>query len=49
MVEEAENVMIVQQREDLLDKIYSDLEQNLLLLGATAVEDKLQAGVVETI
>ena len=33
----------------MLDSIYSSLEQNLLLLGATAVEDRLQTGVKETI
>lgn len=33
----------------MLDSIYSSLERNLLLLGATAVEDRLQTGVKETI
>ena len=46
-VEDAENNIVM--RETLLDGIYSDMEKNLLLLGATAVEDKLQEGVIETI
>jgi phospholipid-translocating ATPase len=33
----------------MLDGIYSDMEKNLVLLGATAVEDKLQEGVIDTI
>ncbi|XP_069818635.1 phospholipid-transporting ATPase IK-like isoform X3 [Dendropsophus ebraccatus] len=36
-------------REDILGKVYEDLENNLQLLGATAIEDKLQHGVPETI
>ncbi|XP_075060872.1 phospholipid-transporting ATPase IK-like [Mixophyes fleayi] len=41
----------VKQRnhEDHLEKIYEDMEKNLQLLGATAIEDKLQNGVPETI
>lgn len=33
----------------ILDKLTDKLERNLTLLGATAVEDKLQDGVPETI
>ncbi|KAG8131222.1 hypothetical protein E2320_017771 [Naja naja] len=36
-------------REAALDKVYEEIEQNLILLGATAIEDKLQDGVPETI
>ncbi|KAF7244001.1 Phospholipid-transporting ATPase IC [Varanus komodoensis] len=36
-------------REEALDKVYEEIEQNLILLGATAIEDKLQDGVPETI
>ncbi|KAM3936525.1 phospholipid-transporting ATPase IK-like [Leptodactylus fuscus] len=36
-------------REDSLEKVYDDMENNLQLLGATAIEDKLQDGVPETI
>uniref|UniRef100_A0A8B9FYP6 Phospholipid-transporting ATPase n=1 Tax=Amazona collaria TaxID=241587 RepID=A0A8B9FYP6_9PSIT len=32
-----------------LDVLYEEMEQNLQLLGATAIEDKLQDGVPETI
>lgn len=31
-------------REERLDKLYEEIEQNLTLLGATAIEDKLQDG-----
>ena len=33
----------------LMDNLYNEMEQNLLLLGATVVEDKLQEKVPETI
>uniref|UniRef100_A0A8C3U3W0 Phospholipid-transporting ATPase n=1 Tax=Catharus ustulatus TaxID=91951 RepID=A0A8C3U3W0_CATUS len=36
-------------REEALDKVYEEIEKNLILLGATAIEDKLQDGVPETI
>ncbi|XP_051900164.1 phospholipid-transporting ATPase IC [Pristis pectinata] len=36
-------------RDEALDRIYEEIEKNLLLLGATAIEDKLQDGVPETI
>ncbi|TRY82760.1 hypothetical protein DNTS_020637 [Danionella cerebrum] len=36
-------------RDDYLAAAYEDIEQNMTLLGATAVEDKLQEGVPETI
>ncbi|KAI1905184.1 hypothetical protein AGOR_G00013520 [Albula goreensis] len=36
-------------REDLLDDLYEEIEKDLLLLGATAIEDKLQDGVPQTI
>ncbi|XP_032069923.1 phospholipid-transporting ATPase IC [Thamnophis elegans] len=36
-------------RDAALDKVYEEIEQNLILLGATAIEDKLQDGVPETI
>ena len=32
-------------RDKLLDKVYSDFEQNIVLIGATAVEDRLQDDV----
>ncbi|XP_076614933.1 phospholipid-transporting ATPase IC [Chaetodon auriga] len=36
-------------REAALDRVYEQIENNLLLIGATAIEDKLQDGVPETI
>lgn len=36
-------------REERLSEAYSKIEDNLALLGATAVEDKLQDGVPDTI
>ncbi|KAG7013066.1 putative phospholipid-transporting ATPase 9, partial [Cucurbita argyrosperma subsp. argyrosperma] len=36
-------------RESLIDKLTDKIERNLILLGATAVEDKLQNGVPECI
>ena len=35
----------IKSREERLDKLYEEIEQNLTLLGATAIEDKLQDGV----
>ncbi|XP_061409847.1 phospholipid-transporting ATPase ID-like isoform X1 [Lethenteron reissneri] len=39
----------LQGREELLAAVYDEIEQNMMLLGATAIEDKLQEGVPETI
>ncbi|KAG0289913.1 hypothetical protein BGZ98_003648 [Dissophora globulifera] len=39
----------IQNRSDELDKAAELIEKNLFLLGATAIEDKLQDGVPETI
>uniref|UniRef100_A0A8C6TUV4 Phospholipid-transporting ATPase n=1 Tax=Neogobius melanostomus TaxID=47308 RepID=A0A8C6TUV4_9GOBI len=36
-------------REERLAAVYEDIEQDMMLLGATAIEDKLQEGVQETI
>ncbi|XP_056288825.1 phospholipid-transporting ATPase ID-like [Pseudoliparis swirei] len=36
-------------REERLDQLYEEIEKDLMLLGATAVEDKLQDGVPQTI
>ncbi|XP_063815685.1 phospholipid-transporting ATPase IC-like [Pseudophryne corroboree] len=36
-------------RDEAQDKVYEEIETNLLLLGATAIEDKLQDGVPYTI
>jgi len=39
----------VENRDKLLDALYAELEQNMQLLGATAIYDKLQDGVPHTI
>uniref|UniRef100_A0A3Q3KLL6 Phospholipid-transporting ATPase n=1 Tax=Monopterus albus TaxID=43700 RepID=A0A3Q3KLL6_MONAL len=39
----------LEDRESKLDQLYEEIEQDLLLLGATAIEDKLQDGVAHTI
>lgn len=37
----------IEQRQAQLDVLYDELERNLVLLGATAIEDKLQDKVSE--
>ncbi|NXU41547.1 AT8B3 ATPase, partial [Drymodes brunneopygia] len=44
-----EAALLLQDRAQELDRLYEEMEQNLQLLGATAIEDKLQDGVPETI
>ncbi|NWS83912.1 AT8B3 ATPase, partial [Toxostoma redivivum] len=44
-----EAAVLLQDRAQELDRLYEEMEQNLQLLGATAIEDKLQDGVPETI
>ncbi|KAK3525638.1 hypothetical protein QTP70_002547 [Hemibagrus guttatus] len=39
----------LENREERLGALYEEIEQGLMLLGATAIEDKLQEGVPETI
>ena len=46
-IEKAEQVLL--QKEERLEAIYSQLESDLILLGATAVEDRLQENVPEVI
>ncbi|XP_043577097.1 phospholipid-transporting ATPase IC isoform X1 [Chiloscyllium plagiosum] len=41
--------VILQNRGRLLDELYEEIERDLVLIGATAIEDKLQDGVPETI
>ncbi|XP_029648021.1 probable phospholipid-transporting ATPase IF [Octopus sinensis] len=38
----------LKNREEMLSKVFNEVEDNLILLGATGVEDKLQDGVPET-
>ncbi|KAM9841304.1 phospholipid-transporting ATPase IC [Aulostomus maculatus] len=44
---EAQVTMV--DRDAALDRVYEEIENNLMLIGATAIEDKLQDGVPETI
>ncbi|NXH62269.1 AT8B3 ATPase, partial [Rhabdornis inornatus] len=44
-----EAAVLLQDRAQELDRLYEEMEQNLQLLGATAIEDKLQDRVPETI
>ncbi|XP_019065301.1 probable phospholipid-transporting ATPase IM isoform X2 [Fukomys damarensis] len=37
------------ERDDRVSGLYEEIERDLTLLGATAIEDKLQEGVIETI
>ena len=39
----------LENRDSLLDNLYAELEQNMQLIGATAINDKLQDGVPHTI
>ncbi|GAB6028351.1 hypothetical protein CHUAL_002521 [Chamberlinius hualienensis] len=39
----------LEDREKKLDDVYEEIEQNLILIGATAIEDKLQDGVPQAI
>ncbi|KAM7143495.1 phospholipid-transporting ATPase IK [Molossus nigricans] len=41
--------ILLQNRAEALHQVYEEIEQNLQLLGVTAIEDKLQDGVLETI
>ncbi|XP_010329996.2 phospholipid-transporting ATPase FetA-like isoform X2 [Saimiri boliviensis] len=44
-----EACLSLKNRESRLSNIYEEVEKDLMLLGATAIEDKLQDGVPETI
>jgi phospholipid-transporting ATPase len=39
----------LENREEKLDEVYEEIEKNLVLLGCTAIEDKLQEGVPQCI
>ncbi|XP_029772229.1 phospholipid-transporting ATPase IK [Suricata suricatta] len=41
--------LLLQNRAQALHQVYEEMEQNLQLLGATAIEDRLQDGVCDTI
>lgn len=44
-----EAALSLESRDDKLDAIYEEIETDLILLGVTAIEDKLQDGVPEAI
>ncbi|ORX36159.1 putative phospholipid-translocating ATPase [Kockovaella imperatae] len=44
-----EATVALQGREELIENVSNSIEQDLILLGATAIEDKLQDGVPEAI
>merc|ERR1719412_1112938 len=44
-----EAAIALTDREEKLDFVYNEIEKNLHLVGATAIEDKLQDGVPQTI
>ncbi|XP_074115873.1 ATPase phospholipid transporting 8B isoform X3 [Cotesia typhae] len=44
-----EAVLSGEDKDDKLDAIYEEIEKDMTLLGATAIEDKLQDGVPQTI
>lgn len=39
----------IENRDDKLDAVYEEIETDLELVGASAIEDKLQDGVPDTI
>lgn len=41
--------MSLTNRDSQLDAVYEEIEQGMILLGATAIEDKLQDGVPDAI
>nr|XP_040054070.1 phospholipid-transporting ATPase IC [Gasterosteus aculeatus aculeatus]XP_040054071.1 phospholipid-transporting ATPase IC [Gasterosteus aculeatus aculeatus]XP_040054072.1 phospholipid-transporting ATPase IC [Gasterosteus aculeatus aculeatus] len=41
--------LVMADRDAVLDRVYEQIESDLMLIGATAIEDKLQDGVPETI
>ncbi|XP_015984076.2 probable phospholipid-transporting ATPase IM isoform X5 [Rousettus aegyptiacus] len=47
MLEDANTTTV--ERDERIAGLYEEIESDLMLLGATAVEDKLQEGVIETI
>ncbi|XP_012865415.1 PREDICTED: probable phospholipid-transporting ATPase IM [Dipodomys ordii] len=47
MLEDANTA--AEERDERICELYEEIERDLMLLGATAVEDKLQEGVIETV
>lgn len=40
---------LMEDRDEKVNQLYEEIEKNLLLIGATAIEDKLQDGVPQCI
>jgi len=40
---------LLENRDDELDLVYEEIEEGMVLIGATAIEDKLQDGVPDCI
>lgn len=49
MAAHEEAVHSIHQREERLENVYASIEHGLEVIGATAIEDRLQDGVNETI
>lgn len=41
--------IFMENRDDKLSEVYEEIEQDLMLIGFTVIEDKLQDGVFEVI
>jgi phospholipid-translocating ATPase len=39
----------MENRDERLDEVYEEIEANMVMIGATAIEDKLQDGVPDAI
>lgn len=44
-----EAALAIHDRDERLEAIYEEIERDMVLIGATAIEDKLQDGVPQTI
>ncbi|KAK2911066.1 hypothetical protein QQF64_026704 [Cirrhinus molitorella] len=44
-----ESSVALEDREEKLEKLYEEIEKDMMLIGATSIEDKLQDGVAQTI
>lgn len=41
--------LLISNREEMVNALYEEIERDLILIGSTAIEDKLQDGVPCTI
>lgn len=49
MINSFDGRLALENRQTRLDEVYEEIEKDLMLVGATAIEDKLQDGVPDTI